>query len=98
MRPRTTGRPARILLGSSRLQLQFLAVEQVPVIRNGDGISFRLQRARPSSGVKAAAWEKRGALSHTLKKEELPVLERAPSSGSTLKRSSSSSPRTEAAP
>jgi CspA family cold shock protein len=48
------------------LQLQFLGVEQVPVIRNGGGISCRQRRVRPTSGVKAAAWDARGASFHTL--------------------------------
>ena len=44
---RSDGPTVGILLGSSRLQLQFLAVEQVPVIRNGDGFLFRRRRVRP---------------------------------------------------
>src|SRR6478752_2385004 len=62
------------------------------------GFCYRHRRVRPSSGVKAATWDARGASFHTLKKEELPVWHRAPSSGSTLRRALVSSPRTAAAP
>lgn len=50
------GRPAGILLGSSRLQLQFLAVEQVPVIRNGDGFPFGF------GGFAPVEWSQSGSL------------------------------------